>query len=429
MSSKKIRLDSLLKDKKIIIWGARMVGQGFKRYCSSNNFQNLCFIDSDPSLEGQTIKGLEVFSPKNVSKFIKDFDPDEILIVIAVSIKSSEIISTLKSVALDHIDFITYSDYSDIFFTIDVVGACNLRCASCAHSIPEHGVPMNIMSYENIKKVLKKIKNEAPLCTHVALYSWGEPFLHPKLDEIIALFHESNIAVALSTNLSHENFDKILKPLRKDPENLKVSLSGYYDKAYNNTHSGGDITLVKSNLYKLRYFIDKHKLSTHVDINYHLYRDNNGNNLKQMRSLANELNFGLSTVHALVMPLERVFNYCDGNADSQTLELSKNLLVTIDEGINASSQKPLPEGICPFRENQLNINADLTVPVCCLVFNRKSLVAPNYLNTPLSEINFNKSNSEICTKCMELRLPEYNMGFNKKGWNDYALEKTSTDIS
>ena len=77
----------------------------------------------------------------------------------------------------------------------------------------------------------------------------------------------------------------------------------------------------------------------------------------------------------------------------------------------------------------LNINADLTVPVCCLVFNRKSLVAPNYLNTPLSEINLNKSNSEICTKCMELRLPEYNMGFNKKGWNDYALEKSSTDIS
>ena len=74
---------------------------------------------------------------------------------------------------------------------------------------------MNIMSYENVKKVLKKIKKDAPLCTHVALYSWGEPFLHPKLDEIIELFHESNIAVALSTNLSHENFDKILKPLRK----------------------------------------------------------------------------------------------------------------------------------------------------------------------------------------------------------------------
>ena len=56
MSDNKSRLDNLLKGKKIIIWGARMVGQGFSRYCSSNNLDTLCFIDSDPSLENQIIK-------------------------------------------------------------------------------------------------------------------------------------------------------------------------------------------------------------------------------------------------------------------------------------------------------------------------------------------------------------------------------------
>ena len=71
MSSKKLQLDNLLKDKKIIIWGARMVGQGFRRYCSSNSIDTLCFIDSDPSLEDQTIKGLKVFSPNNVREFLK----------------------------------------------------------------------------------------------------------------------------------------------------------------------------------------------------------------------------------------------------------------------------------------------------------------------------------------------------------------------
>ena len=184
----------------------------------------------------------------------------------------------------------------------------------------------------------------------------------------------------------------------------------------------GDITLVKSNLYKLRYFIDKYKLNTHVDINYHLYRDNNGKNLEKMQSLAKELNFGLSTVHALVMPLEG-FNHCDGAPDSQTSSLSENLLVTIDEGIEASSKAPLSEGVCPFRENQLNINADLTVPVCCLVFNRNHVVSSNYLDTSIDEINLNKSNSEVCNKCMKLRLPEYNMGFNKEGWREYAMQK------
>ena len=29
---------------------------------------------------------------------------------------------------------------------------------------------------------------------------------------------------------------------------------------------------------------------------------------------------------------------------------------------------------------------------------------------------------------MELRLPEYNMGLNKNGWENYAKQKTITDL-
>lgn len=96
MTYKKSQLDNLLRGKKVIIWGARMVGQGFNRYCTSNNLNSLCFIDSDPSLHNQTIKGLKVFSPDAVGNFVSAFPEEELLIVIAVSIKSSEIISTLK---------------------------------------------------------------------------------------------------------------------------------------------------------------------------------------------------------------------------------------------------------------------------------------------------------------------------------------------
>ena len=45
----------------------------------------------------------------------------------------------------------------------------------------------------------------------------------------------------------------------------------------------------------------------------------------------------------------------------------------------------------------------------------------------LSEINKNKQNIDLCNKCMSLRLPEYNMGFNKKGWENFARQKTITD--
>ena len=99
------------------------------------------------------------------------------------------------------------------------------------------------------------------------MYSWGEPLLHPQIDEIIDLFHDAGIAVGLSTNLSHQNFKNIERAVQASPDYIKISVSGYYPKAYNNTHQGGDITLVKR--IQIAYLIDKKGIDS-PDINYHL---------------------------------------------------------------------------------------------------------------------------------------------------------------
>ena len=68
------------------------------------------------------------------------------------------------------------------------------------------------------------------------------------------------------------------------------------------------------------------------------------------------------------------------------------------------------------------------MPVCCTVWEReKNIVAPNFLETNINQINQNKKNVDLCKKCMSLRLPEYNMGFNKRGWENFARQKTITD--
>ena len=186
--------------------------------------------------------------------------------------------------------------------------------------------------------------------------------------------------------------------------------------------------MVKSNMYRLRYLMDKYGSNTYVDVNYHLYRDNNGKNLQKMQELCQELGFALSTVQALVMPLERAIDYCEGKPSADTTALSKNLLVDIGEGIKASSVVK-SEG-CPFRDNQININFDLNVPVCCTVSDRlTATVNHNYLTATLPEISKGKDNAKICTKCMSFGLPEYNLGYNKKGWDEIAATKTSLDVA
>jgi MoaA/NifB/PqqE/SkfB family radical SAM enzyme len=419
-------LFNFISGKSIVIWGARMTGIGALRQLKEKNANVLNFLDSDPALVDNTVHGLQVYHPNDIKKILKS--NNDVVVLLAVSLKESEIINQFQKMDIKNLPVVSFHDEMAPYYTVDILGSCNLKCASCPHSIVETDVPKGSMRLDVFKKVFDKIIEDTPSISHINLYSWGEPLLHPYIDKIINYVHEHNVAVALSSNLSIKFGKRIEKIIKSSPDYLKVSLSGFFPEAYNNTHQGGDINLVKKNLYFIKELIDKYKSNTLVDINYHLYKDNSGQNIDKMEELAKELGFIISKTYALVMPLERVLSHLDGKPDLQTKQLQDNLLVTIDEGIKASSEVPLPKNTCPFRENQININADLSVPVCCTVWEReKNIVAPNFLETNINQINQNKKNVDLCKKCMSLRLPEYNMGFNKRGWENFARQKTITD--
>jgi organic radical activating enzyme len=415
-----------LSDKKVLIWGARMTGLGALRQLHSRGIETFGFVDSDPAFNGQQVANLPLFTPSQIPELaVKD---PNLVVLIAVSIKEEEIRTQLNNYGAKNVPIYSFRDDESPYYTVDILSSCNLKCASCPHSIEDSVTPKGSMTLDTFKQVFEKIIKDSPDISHLSLYSWGEPLLHPKIHEIVDYVHGKNISVALSSNLSIKFDQRLDQLISRSPEYLKISVSGYYPSAYNNTHQGGDINLVKSNLYRLRYAIDKFKSSTLVDINYHLYRDNSGENLKKFEELARELGFILSKTYALIMPLERVVNYLDGRPDFQTTSLKDNLLVDIAEGIKASSNNPLPPNSCPFRENQVNINADLSVPVCCTVFDRaETTVSTNYLESTPEGIKEAKAKVSLCDRCMKAHLPEYNMGFNKAGWDEIAKGKTIVD--
>ena len=404
-----------------------MTGIGALRQLKNNNIDVLGFVDSDVAFNGKYSQGLKVYNPNELKNILDD--REDVAILVAVALKESEILSQLDKLDIPKIPVLSFYDENAPYYTVDILSSCNLKCASCPHSIEETDVPKGSMTLETFKSVFDKVMEDSPSTSHISLYSWGEPLLHPYLSEIIDYVHESNVAVALSSNLSIKFRSRLDKIIQSNPDSLKISLSGFYPDAYNNTHQGGDIDLVKANLILIRKLIDKYNANTLVDINYHLYKDNCGINIDEMEKFADNLGFVVSKTYALVMPLERVISHIEGKPDLQTKLLKDNLLVTIDEGIEASSKSILPENSCPFRENQININADLSVPICCTVWQRdENVVAKNFLESNLDEINKNKKNVDLCNKCMKLRLPEYNMGLNKNGWEEYAKQKTVTDI-
>ena len=422
-------LDRLL-NKKVLIWGARMTGIGALRQLKTKNINVIGFIDSDPAFDNKFVHGLPVLNNSSLEDVIfKNYD---LAIVVAVSLKEDEITHQLNNMNIqnyENIEIFSFLDNEAPYYTVDILGSCNLSCPSCPHSILDTEVPKGSMKLDTFKEVFDKIIKDSPNVSHLSLYSWGEPLLHPYISDIIDYVHDKNVAVALSSNLSIKFGERIKKIIKSKPDYLKISLSGFYPKAYDNTHTGGDIDLVKKNLKLIKNYIDQFGSETLVDINYHLYRDNSGENLLKMEELTNDLGFILSKTHALVMPLERVMSHLDGNTDNETSELQKNLLVTIEEGIEASSKIKLKDSSCPFRENQVNINSDLSVPVCCTVWERGSnVVAKNFLNSNVDEINNKKKQVELCNKCMKNNLPQYNMGFNQKLWKKYAKDKILNDV-
>jgi len=401
----------------VLVWGARMTGIGFLCFAKKHGLTVAGFVDSDASLCGRKISGLSVSLPASIPA-LKAAHKD-LRVLVAVSIKEDEIIASLARLGIPAGDCVRYSEFCGSFFTIDIAGTCNLRCPSCAYTVPGIKNPAGLMPYGDFVKITDKMMNEAGLVSHICLYSWGEPFLHPDLPRFIGRIHSLGLAAAVSTNLSLEPAERLENVIKLSPDYLKISTSGFYPEAYNSTHPGGNVDLVKSNLYRVKYFIEKHKAQSFVEVNYHMYRNNVGRDLKKMRELCADLGFAFTPCYANVTPVERLTAYHEGRVDAATRKFLDLLLVSLEKGREIA--EPYRGRACRFLSNQVNINWDRSVPLCCVCFEMKTAtISKDYLKDPLAEINRRKERHPNCVKCMKYAIPPYLMGVNQKAWKKEA---------
>lgn len=316
---------------------------------------------------------------------------------------------------------------------LEVVGTCNLRCPSCPvgnYADKWSGNTKGVIAVPLYRDLLEKLRVEMGTEESVlALYSWGEPLIHPHIGELVSLAKAKGFKVNISTNLNYaRNLESIISA---GVDEIVVSLSGFTNTAYQVTHLGGDIETVKTNLHHLSQLIANSPNKPKVWINYHLYRHNLRDEILRMTALSRELGFGMFYNIAFYMPVEKMVAIANHDRSAMPESaLAELFLVPIEEQLAISAAKTTSVG-CDLRDNRLDIDIDGSVKLCCSVFDKRWNPSSSYLEEPLKNIQKKRYASPLCQSCINHRIDQIYTLKTLPEWQQYAnriFNEKSMDI-
>ncbi len=116
---------------------------------------------------------------------------------------------------------------------------CQLKCPLCPRMLVPPSPDGEDMRWEDYARLMDEIGQYLLV---IAFWQWGEPLLHPRIHEMVALAHERNILGILSTNgqVSPEEFD-LRRLFDAGLDMLIISLDGTRQEPYDSFRRGGEV--------------------------------------------------------------------------------------------------------------------------------------------------------------------------------------------
>jgi MoaA/NifB/PqqE/SkfB family radical SAM enzyme len=111
------------------------------------------------------------------------------------------------------------------FLQVEPVGQCNLRCQMCPIQFrrdgPPHGPPA-FMDFDLFARLL----DQFPALEHLQLQGLGEPMMHPRFFDMVALAVGRGIRVSTNTNLTYLNGRRAALCVTSGLDELHASVDG-----------------------------------------------------------------------------------------------------------------------------------------------------------------------------------------------------------
>jgi len=403
----------LLNGRKIFIWGAGQKGRGFKLALERNGFKVEAFLDKSPLLRGTKYQGTDILDPQTVLRE-KDSGKTSFIFIASVDKKNKEMFKECQQAGLEKLkDYINIQVFCPFYPTVEVSGICNLKCISCprCNETLSRSLPKGFMSAATYKEVIDKLVSEIPFLYLVDLYLWGEPLLNPDLAEIIRINNRLGLASGISSNL---NVSKHLEEVIKEsPAQIRISISGYGPKNYEETHTGGKWERLHKNLLLLAEYIKKYKTNTIVEIYYHVNK-NNVNEYQKLLDLCTPLGFRVAPSIHMVLH-DHALDYVEKKTLPDGVKKAIDLMhISLDEML--ATAKSEHHKSCLLKRCVPVINWDLKVFACCN-YVQDAVLAPNYLDITLDKIIELRNNCTLCRKCQGHSLHRY---FNPLYYYDFT---------
>lgn len=137
---------------------------------------------------------------------------------------------------------------------LDLTPFCHLKCPGCIHNdndkFPKQSITKNMtMSFSLFKKICDEISGKT---ITIDLYFFGDSFHNKDIYKFIEYAYYKKINTHLSTNFSYNFTDNEIKKLIFSGLSvIDICLDGYSQEVYKQYRIGGNVDLVKDNLFSL----------------------------------------------------------------------------------------------------------------------------------------------------------------------------------
>jgi MoaA/NifB/PqqE/SkfB family radical SAM enzyme len=156
-------------------------------------------------------------------------------------IEKNKLIKYVRSVILNIKKITSSDDFNKVkqiikkntpipkYITIDLTNSCNLNCVGCWTHSPllkdkeaSKEWKSNMIPFEKLKNLINDLKELGT--EKIRLTGGGEPFMHPRIMDIIRIIKEKGISCDITTNFTLLNKDKIKKLFELNVDEIVVSL-------------------------------------------------------------------------------------------------------------------------------------------------------------------------------------------------------------